>query len=264
EGIALMWMPASLRCVPPSRRGLQVACPFPVAMLIALSVPQHERAGHWHRPTAVHARQPRGRRRNASDVALCNVPRRDAAAQRVRANLIALPSGRHSDRACRANVPAGARGTTVHRCHGAESVGANKREGSFVQVRIARTALCHALGLALAGIAGAALAQDPSPAQQSPAPAPAGPAATDLDSVVVTGYRQSLQYSTDAKRESTGFTDSIFSEDIGKFPDTNIAESLARIPGIQIDRDVNGEGLNVGIRGLPQSFTKTIINGGEA
>jgi TonB-dependent receptor len=133
-----------------------------------------------------------------------------------------------------------------------------------VQVRIARTALCHALGLALAGIAGSAMAQDPSPAPQTPAPAPAVPAATDLDSVVVTGYRQSLQYSTDAKRESTGFTDSIFSEDIGKFPDTNIAESLARIPGIQIDRDVNGEGLNVGIRGLPQSFTKTIINGGEA
>ena len=80
----------------------------------------------------------------------------------------------------------------------------------------------------------------------------------------VTGYRRSIQYSTEAKREATGFTDSIFSEDIGKFPDLNIAESLNRIPGIQLDRDVNGEGLNVSIRGLPQSFTKTLINGGEA
>jgi TonB-dependent receptor len=132
-----------------------------------------------------------------------------------------------------------------------------------VQVRIARSALSHALGLALIGLAGAAMAQDPPPAQDAPAPS-AGQDATDLDRVLVTGYRQSLQYSTEAKREATGFTDSIFSEDIGKFPDTNIAESLARIPGIQIDRDVNGEGLNVGIRGLPQSFTKTLINGGEA
>src|SRR5690606_39293686 len=64
-----------------------------------------------------------------------------------------------------------------------------------------------------------------------------------------------------AKRASTGFTDSIFAEDIGKFPDTNIAESLARVPGIQLNRDVNGEGLNIAIRGLPNSFTKTTING---
>ncbi|MGY1408944.1 MULTISPECIES: TonB-dependent receptor [unclassified Luteimonas] len=131
-----------------------------------------------------------------------------------------------------------------------------------MKIRHTRTALSHALGLALVGLTGSALAQQAPVAQD--APAPTTTTATDLDSVVVTGYRQSLQYSTDAKRESTGFTDSIFSEDIGKFPDTNIAESLARIPGIQIDRDVNGEGLNVGIRGLPQSFTKTIINGGEA
>ena len=130
-----------------------------------------------------------------------------------------------------------------------------------MNTRLARTALSHALGLALVGLAGTALAQQAPAAQDAPTPATT---ATDLDSVVVTGYRQSLQFSTEAKRESTGFTDSIFSEDIGKFPDTNIAESLARIPGIQIDRDVNGEGLNVGIRGLPQSFTKTIINGGEA
>lgn len=131
-----------------------------------------------------------------------------------------------------------------------------------MQTRIARTALSHALGLALVSLAGNALAQEAADPQ--PQAAASGPAATNLDAVVVSGYRQSLQYSTDAKRESTGFTDTIFSEDIGKFPDTNIAESLARIPGIQIDRDVNGEGLNVGIRGLPQSFTKTIINGGEA
>ncbi|KAF1686769.1 TonB-dependent receptor [Pseudoxanthomonas taiwanensis] len=104
---------------------------------------------------------------------------------------------------------------------------------------------------------GAAIAQDAGPAA---APAPQ-PEAQQLDAVVVRGFRQSLQYSTEAKRESTGFTDSIFAEDIGKFPDTNIAESLTRIPGIQLSRDVNGEGLNIGIRGLGNSFTKTTING---
>ncbi|MEZ0470762.1 TonB-dependent receptor [Luteimonas sp. B3_2_R+30] len=106
---------------------------------------------------------------------------------------------------------------------------------------------------------------DQEPAQaQPPATSADADQVTEFDSVVVTGFRRSLQFSTDAKREATGFTDSIFAEDIGKFPDLNIAESLNRIPGIQMDRDVNGEGLNIGIRGLPQSFTKTLINGGEA
>lgn len=86
-------------------------------------------------------------------------------------------------------------------------------------------------------------------------------AETELEEVEVTGFRFSLGQSTEAKRESTGFTDSIFAEDLGKFPDTNIAESLTRIPGIQIARDVNNEGLNIGIRGLPNSFTRNIING---
>ena len=87
------------------------------------------------------------------------------------------------------------------------------------------------------------------------------PASQELEEVTVTGFRYSLRASTEAKREATGFTDSIVAEDIGKFPDTNVAESLTRIPGIQITRDVNNEGLNIGIRGLPNSFTKTIING---
>ncbi|RYD18844.1 MAG: hypothetical protein EOP89_16515, partial [Lysobacteraceae bacterium] len=62
--------------------------------------------------------------------------------------------------------------------------------------------------------------------------------AADGADIVVTGYRSSLAKSTNAKRASTGFTDSIFAEDIGKFPDTNIAESFNRIPGITITRDV--------------------------
>ncbi|MCB1641327.1 MAG: TonB-dependent receptor, partial [Xanthomonadales bacterium] len=125
----------------------------------------------------------------------------------------------------------------------------------------ARSRLSQALALALLGLSSVPLLaqqSSDSDADQSELDA------QELDEMVVTGYRRSLQYSTENKREEKGFTDSIFAEDIGKFPDLNIAESLNRIPGIQLDRDVNGEGLNIGIRGLPQSFTKTLINGGEA
>lgn len=139
-----------------------------------------------------------------------------------------------------------------------------------MQINYAKTALSRAMGVALLGMmAGSAFAQSEPPAASADAtqqpPAQAQPAAestvTDLDRVTATGYRQSLQYSTEAKRESTGFTDSIFAEDIGKFPDSNIAESLQRIPGIQMSRDVNGEGMKIAIRGLGENFTKTTING---
>ena len=81
-----------------------------------------------------------------------------------------------------------------------------------------------------------------------------------LEEVIVTGFRKSLEDSTTAKRESVGFIDSIFAEDIGKFPDTNIAESFQRIPGIQISREISGEGTTVAIRGLNTNFTKVTLN----
>ncbi|MBY8829870.1 TonB-dependent receptor [Hephaestia mangrovi] len=79
--------------------------------------------------------------------------------------------------------------------------------------------------------------------------------------IVVTGYRASLESSVRAKKQSIGFSDSIFAEDIGKFPDTNIAESFNRIPGITINRDITGEGVNVAIRGLGSNFTNVTLNG---
>jgi len=78
--------------------------------------------------------------------------------------------------------------------------------------------------------------------------------------IVVTGYRASLESSANAKRDSIGFTDSVFAEDIGKFPDTNIAESLNRIPGVTITREISGDGLNVAIRGLGTNFTRVLLN----
>jgi TonB-dependent receptor len=94
-------------------------------------------------------------------------------------------------------------------------------------------------------------------AQQAQTPAET----STLEEVVVTGFRQSLEDSTEAKREAVGFVDAIFAEDIGKFPDTNIAESFNRIPGITITREVTGEGLNIAIRGLGTNFTKILLNG---
>jgi TonB-dependent receptor len=82
-----------------------------------------------------------------------------------------------------------------------------------------------------------------------------------METVTVTGYRASLTDSTNAKRASVGFTDSVFAEDIGKFPDTNIAEALNRIPGVTISREVDGSGVNVSIRGLGTNFTKILLNG---
>src|SRR6476646_4999498 len=67
-------------------------------------------------------------------------------------------------------------------------------------------------------------------------------AASGVETVTVTGYAASLQKATEAKRDSTNFTDTVFAEDIGKFPDSNIAESLNRIPGVTISREVTGEG----------------------
>jgi TonB-dependent receptor len=86
-------------------------------------------------------------------------------------------------------------------------------------------------------------------------------APSSVQTVQVTGYRASLASSAKDKREATGFQDSIFAEDIGKFPDTNIAESLNRIPGVQVSRDITGEGVQIQIRGLGTSFTKVLLNG---
>src|SRR6266702_2936808 len=89
---------------------------------------------------------------------------------------------------------------------------------------------------------------------------PSGAFAQEVESVTVTGYQASLENSINAKRSALSFTDSVFAEDIGKFPDNNIAESLNRIPGVTILRDSDGEGVNVSIRGLGTNFTKILLN----
>ncbi|MDC2891206.1 TonB-dependent receptor plug domain-containing protein [Psychrosphaera algicola] len=76
----------------------------------------------------------------------------------------------------------------------------------------------------------------------------------DVEVIEVTGIRGSMLRSMDLKREAKGIVDGISAEDIGKFPDTNLAESLQRITGIAIERD-NGEGSKITVRGLAQTLT---------
>src|SRR4051812_28067900 len=86
------------------------------------------------------------------------------------------------------------------------------------------------------------------------------PAADQLDEVVVTGIRGSLKQSMEIKRDATGVVDAISAEDIGKFPDSNLAESLQRITGVSIDR-VNGEGSAITVRGFGPNFNLVTLNG---
>jgi len=85
--------------------------------------------------------------------------------------------------------------------------------------------------------------------------------AANLETVTVTGIVGSLNKSIDAKRSETAIVDAVSAEDVGKFPDNNIAESLQRITGVEITRDGNGEGQYVTIRGLPTDFTYFTLNG---
>ncbi len=99
-------------------------------------------------------------------------------------------------------------------------------------------------------------------AQQTPEAAVAD--AVDLDKVEVKAtYRESLQQSLDEKRYSVEQVDAIYAEDIGKFPDLNLAESMQRIAGVSIDRE-GGEGQQISVRGLGSDFTRVRINGLEA
>ncbi|MCU0755593.1 MAG: TonB-dependent receptor [Xanthomonadales bacterium] len=118
-----------------------------------------------------------------------------------------------------------------------------------------RLTLAILIGLQMQSLA---LAQTPEP----PTDAEPDAEAAQLDEVVVT-YRASLNAALDVKRNEVGQVDVILAEDVGKFPDLNLAESLQRIPGVAITRDA-GEGRNISVRGLGPQFTRIRVNGLEA
>ncbi len=81
--------------------------------------------------------------------------------------------------------------------------------------------------------------------------------------IVVTGFRASLNNALSMKRREAAAVDSIVAEDIGKFPDSNLAESMQRVPGVALARGDGGEGRNISVRGLGAGFTRVRINGME-
>lgn len=81
-----------------------------------------------------------------------------------------------------------------------------------------------------------------------------------LDAYTVTSYRNSLAVSLDAKRSASANVDVITAQDVGKFPDTNLAESLSHIPGVTIDR-LFGDGERVSILGTDPNLNRTLLNG---
>ncbi|MDO8914152.1 MAG: TonB-dependent receptor [Phenylobacterium sp.] len=93
--------------------------------------------------------------------------------------------------------------------------------------------------------------------------APAFAQQNEVEEVIVTGFRGSLQQALELKRGSATAGDTILAEDIGKFPDLNLSESIQRISGVALARD-GGEGRQISVRGLGPQFTRVRINGMEA
>ncbi len=100
-----------------------------------------------------------------------------------------------------------------------------------------------ALAMAVASLSATAFAQE-QPGQ--------------MEEITVSGIRQVMAEAVDRKRDATEFLDAIMADDMGKLPDANVAESLQRVSGVQVDRGIGG-GSDVSIRGMRQNVT--LING---
>ena len=122
-------------------------------------------------------------------------------------------------------------------------------------MKVKQTPISQAVFIALLGASGVAMAQQAAPANQQ------------LDTVTVTGIRASQEKSLSVKRNADTHIDVISAEDIGKMPDKNVADSLARIPGVTILNSPSGgsggfdERDRVGLRGTNPSLTQTLLDG---
>ena len=127
-------------------------------------------------------------------------------------------------------------------------------------MRIARSTLIGtAVAMALFGREGAVQAQQAGGDQTATKP-------NELQEVVVTGIRASLQESLTIKKQSTNVVDVVTAEDIGKMPDKNVADSLSRVPGVTVSSAGANEGGfdendRVSLRGTGPSLTQTLIDG---
>lgn len=107
-----------------------------------------------------------------------------------------------------------------------------------------------------------ALTATGAPVMAQEAEEPAAVQSDEGDAIVVTGIRQSIQSSLDAKRNATSIVEVITAEDLGLLPDLSIADTLARLPGVTAQR-VRGRSQQVSIRGLGPDFSLALLNGRE-
>lgn len=117
-------------------------------------------------------------------------------------------------------------------------------------MKVKLTPIAAAASLALLGLPLAAVAQ-----QQADAASPA-----QLEQVVITGIRASLQSAATIKKNASAVVDAVSAEDVGKLPDSDVGQALGRIPGISVGRAF-GQGATVSIRGSDPQMTYTTLNG---
>ena len=130
------------------------------------------------------------------------------------------------------------------------------RQGSSATARVLLAGASMAAMTAATMWAGVAQAQTKA--------ATAAAATSEVEEIVVTGsFRGSLEQALQLKKTSSISADTILAEDIGKFPDLNLSESIQRLPGVALQRDA-GEGREISVRGLGPQFTRVRINGMEA
>jgi len=125
-----------------------------------------------------------------------------------------------------------------------------------IRFKLRRAALMSgaATGLALLLAAGAAQAQTPAAGQTTEDNA--------VEEITVTGIRASIENSIALKKASSSIVETVSAEDIGKLPDTSIAESLARLPGLTAQR-LDGRAQSISVRGLGPDFNTVLLNSRE-
>src|SRR5688500_9085843 len=131
--------------------------------------------------------------------------------------------------------------------------------GRGTTMQLKRNLLSVALASATLMLAANAQAQD-TPTDPAASSAPADQEATELDAVVVTGIRRGIEDSIDTKQAEDTIVEAISAEGIGKLPDTSIADSLARLPGLTAQR-FGGRPPEINIRALAGDLSTTLLNG---
>jgi iron complex outermembrane receptor protein len=121
--------------------------------------------------------------------------------------------------------------------------------------RSAASSIAAAVAAVLSASAGSVLAQEATTTAQTPAAS-----SDNLETVIVTGIRHSIEASIAVKRESTSIVEVVSAEDIGKLPDTSIADSIARLPGLAAQR-IDGRPAAISIRGLGEDYAGALLNG---